>query len=290
MKNLLSLYLFFASTILALAQSAPKRSISVFRCDDYGMEMSERNDADTTFGYYNSNTAGTEKTNTHPAIADPGASEPAMEVFTALHLNMMDLKTNCLVNTDIDIFYNSDFIKGDSGKTIYGEYDTRLKNLGWYYISATAPGYFPVTDTIWVNSEIRRSIVKNLYLISIEVGSNLTLNSINFNLGKTSLTEQSFVELDREALFLIKNPNVVFEIAGHTDSDGSSGYNLILSQGRATVVVDYLISKGAVASQLMARGYGETKPRGNNDTKLGKTDNRRVEFTVLSMGVSLVNE
>ena len=71
------------------------------------------------------------------------------------------------------------------------------------------------------------------------------------------------------------------EIGGHTDSDGPDDYNLWLSQNRAQAVVDYLISQGADSAQLVAKGYGESKPIDTNDTQQAKSINRRVEFTVL---------
>ncbi|HOO10852.1 MAG TPA: OmpA family protein, partial [Cyclobacteriaceae bacterium] len=95
------------------------------------------------------------------------------------------------------------------------------------------------------------------------------------------LKPESFVELDKVVEFLMANPSVEIEIAGHTDSKGSDDYNLNLSQGRSQSVVDYLISQGIDSYRLSAHGYGETRPIDTNDTDEGRASNRRVEFTVL---------
>jgi outer membrane protein OmpA-like peptidoglycan-associated protein len=183
----------------------------------------------------------------------------------------------------VDVFHNSDFIKESSGKTHSGEFTAGLKNFGWYIISISAQGYLESTDTLWVMNAKRRTIRKDFSLSPIEVGLTVTLNNILFNFGKTSLSEQSFPELDKVVKLFKENPSVAFEIAGHTDSDGPDDYNLILSQGRAQAVVNYLTGHGVTGSQLMAHGYGETKPIDTSQTKSGKAKNRRVEFKVLTI-------
>ncbi len=70
-------------------------------------------------------------------------------------------------------------------------------------------------------------------------------------------------------------------ITGYTDSVGSEAYNQKLSERRANAVRDYLISEGADASKLQARGAGESQPAFSNDTKAGRAMNRRVEFDVI---------
>ncbi|WP_428607113.1 OmpA family protein [Sedimenticola sp.] len=70
-------------------------------------------------------------------------------------------------------------------------------------------------------------------------------------------------------------------VTGHTDSMGSEAYNQGLSERRANAVRDYLISQGADASKLQARGAGESQPAFTNDTKAGRAMNRRVEFDVM---------
>lgn len=86
--------------------------------------------------------------------------------------------------------------------------------------------------------------------------------------------------------FLNSNPNVKVEIGNHTDFRGDDNQNLVLSQKRAEKLRDYLILKGIQPSELIAKGYGETKPlRSKEDqNKLGdhaKNVNRRTTLKVL---------
>lgn len=262
MKNLLVLLSFFISTLLALAQPIKN---------------------DTLYAFAKLNQESTTDTNSSQLPADSSDFDrQANEGFSELHIKVLDLKTKSLIHATVNIFYNSDFIKSDSGMTEFGELKT-LVNFGLYHISISAPGYFEATDTIWVTGKSKEIITKEFNLTSIEVGVSLTLNNINFNFNKVSLTEESFAVLNKEVLFLNQNPNTFFEIAGHTDSDGPQGYNLLLSQGRAQTVVDYLVGKGVKSEQLSARGYGETRPMNHNKTKSSKANNRRVELSVISI-------
>jgi outer membrane protein OmpA-like peptidoglycan-associated protein len=107
------------------------------------------------------------------------------------------------------------------------------------------------------------------------------LKNIYFDFDKTSLKNESFVELDKVVEFLKQNASVEIEISGHTDNKGSDDYNQNLSQGRSEAVVNYIISQGIDGYRLTAHGYGEAKPIESNDSDDGRANNRRVEFTVM---------
>ncbi|MCX5893414.1 MAG: OmpA family protein [Deltaproteobacteria bacterium] len=69
----------------------------------------------------------------------------------------------------------------------------------------------------------------------------------------------------------------VFEIQGHTCTLGNTEDNLSLSQRRAEAVKRYLGRQfGLDPDQLLARGFGESKPVADNDTEAGREQNRRV--------------
>lgn len=83
------------------------------------------------------------------------------------------------------------------------------------------------------------------------------------------------------AEFLKQNPNAVVFLASHTDSKGTSAYNLKLSQARAESVKQLLIQNyGIEAIRITSKGLGETQPIDSNDTEQGRQNNRRVEATV----------
>ncbi|MDZ7859168.1 MAG: PKD domain-containing protein [Candidatus Krumholzibacteriota bacterium] len=104
------------------------------------------------------------------------------------------------------------------------------------------------------------------------------LEGVKFEFDKSALTADSRQILDRVAASLLKHPEVKVEVGGYTDSAGNEKYNMNLSEQRAKAVRDYLVNKGVPASQLTARGYGETKPIADNKTAEGRAKNRRVEL------------
>src|SRR5262245_33220237 len=56
--------------------------------------------------------------------------------------------------------------------------------------------------------------------------------------------------------------------------------NQVLSQKRADVVREFLISQGVRPDLVTAHGYGEADPIASNDTASGRAQNRRVELTL----------
>jgi OOP family OmpA-OmpF porin len=104
---------------------------------------------------------------------------------------------------------------------------------------------------------------------------------INFELNSSNITgDVSYEILDAVAEILIANPDIEIRIEGHTDSQGSSSYNLRLSQGRADAVRAYLTSQGIRGSRLSSVGLGEETPIADNETEDGRALNRRVEFHI----------
>jgi outer membrane protein OmpA-like peptidoglycan-associated protein len=104
---------------------------------------------------------------------------------------------------------------------------------------------------------------------------------IFFDTSKATIKPVSFELLDEAAQVLNAHPEVKkLTIEGHTDSTGAAAANQALSQARAEAVRDYLVKKGVAADRLSAKGYGATRPIGENKTAAGRDANRRVELTI----------
>ena len=58
-----------------------------------------------------------------------------------------------------------------------------------------------------------------------------------------------------------RKKKIVSEISGHTDNVGSDEVNDKLSQARADVVRNYLLTQGVPAERITAKGYGKNKPK-----------------------------
>ena len=109
---------------------------------------------------------------------------------------------------------------------------------------------------------------------------------INWNLGSATLTSEAKRIIDTRLLPILKD-GVTVELASHTDSRGTKESNQDLSDRRAQSVANYLISKGVNPSQLVAKGYGETKlinrcADGVTCTEREHLANRRTEFRVIN--------
>jgi OOP family OmpA-OmpF porin len=104
------------------------------------------------------------------------------------------------------------------------------------------------------------------------------LNGIHFEFDSAKLTDDS-TEAIHDALAILKrHPDLVVEVAGHTDSKGGDAYNQALSERRANTVRREMVLHGANAANLKAVGYGESEPVADNDTEEGRALNRRVEL------------
>lgn len=113
-----------------------------------------------------------------------------------------------------------------------------------------------------------------------DLKADIRLNNVQFKTGTANLDAQSKNILNRVAATLNANPHLKFEVAGHTDNTGNYQSNVNLSESRAKSVRQYLIDNGVSASRLTARGYGPDKPVASNDTRNGRSLNRRVELVL----------
>ncbi len=108
----------------------------------------------------------------------------------------------------------------------------------------------------------------------------IVLHGVNFATDSADLVSESDIVLSYAVATLKKNPNLVIEVDGHTDSRGTDKHNMILSQHRAESVMKYLLDHG-VTNSLTAKGFGKTQPIADNSTKDGQLENRRVALKIV---------
>jgi len=106
----------------------------------------------------------------------------------------------------------------------------------------------------------------------------LITHGINFDVDKATIKPESMGTLNMIVGILKDNPDLKFEVDGHTDNTGGAAHNATLSQQRADAVKTQLVSLGVDGSRLTTKGFGDTKPISDNLTLEGKANNRRVEF------------
>lgn len=104
-------------------------------------------------------------------------------------------------------------------------------------------------------------------------------NPVQFEPNSAVLDPSAVAIIDRVAARLVEYANLTVEVGGHTDSDGRAANNQQLSEQRAGVVRQELITRGLDPAAITAVGYGSEQPvlvGGLED----KTASRRVEFRI----------
>ncbi len=113
------------------------------------------------------------------------------------------------------------------------------------------------------------------------------LENVEFEVGGAKITDTGMRTLDMVGKFLnkekelIDQQGLVIQFEGHTDSDGDSTANVLLSEQRAQAVADYMIGKGVNANNIKSVGYGPSVPVARGEGEEFKARNRRTEIKIL---------
>ena len=107
-------------------------------------------------------------------------------------------------------------------------------------------------------------------------------NAIRFDTNKSTLTSSAQANLNKLIPVLKEYSDTDITIYGFTDNTGSVEYNQNLSEQRANSVKSYLASKGLSTARITINGMGINDPVASNDTAEGRSENRRVEFTIIA--------
>jgi flagellar motor protein MotB len=152
-----------------------------------------------------------------------------------------------------------------------------------YGLNVNRTGYLFYSDNFMLESvhSATKPYIKRVLLNPIKVGEVMQLSNIFFGFDSVELKRESVTELGKLSKLLLDNPAIIVEVAGYTDSIGSSNYNISLSERRAKTVVNYLINKGIGSDRLKIKAYGAASPLGNNVTDEGRRLNRRTEVRII---------
>jgi outer membrane protein OmpA-like peptidoglycan-associated protein len=78
------------------------------------------------------------------------------------------------------------------------------------------------------------------------------------------------------------NRNVYLEIQGHTDGRGNEKVNQRLGEQRAEAVRLFMNQHGVPLNRMATISYGKADPVGDNKSRTGRAQNRRVVLIVMS--------
>lgn len=138
-----------------------------------------------------------------------------------------------------------------------------------------------------ITSEIRELVMFNKLggMVNVqqnETGAVITISDVVlFPAGKADMSNQG-ADIMQQVSKILKQFPYHIKIAGHTDNTPikTKVYpsNWELSAARACEVIRFLINNGLDPKLISAEGYAEFAPIATNDTKTGKSQNRRVEI------------
>lgn len=111
-----------------------------------------------------------------------------------------------------------------------------------------------------------------------QINQVLGVQQITFAPSSADIDVVARTSIDNIAEIMKTCLDVAMEIGGHTDSQGREIMNQALSQARAEAVVNALLARRILTSNLTAKGFGESQPLADNGTEEGRDANRRIEF------------
>ena len=96
-----------------------------------------------------------------------------------------------------------------------------------------------------------------------------------FATGSAEINDAGVGELNWFLEQIAPFPNVSIDVRGFADITGSEAKNQQLSNQRAWIVQDYLVSRGVAADHISAGGFSSSEPTRTNTTTAGRRQNRR---------------
>jgi outer membrane protein OmpA-like peptidoglycan-associated protein len=124
-------------------------------------------------------------------------------------------------------------------------------------ITASFLGY--KTQKKLLTSPDKKTLVQDTIWMDMLTNQKIILHNIYYDFNKYNILPEAAKELDRLVSLMNQNPGMNVELSSHTDSRGTEGYNLRLSELRAKAAADYVISKGISKDRIKWKGYGKSR-------------------------------
>lgn len=243
---------------------------------------------DLAFSYYDDKQIGFLTSNRNGNFDIFKIESPKEEFF---ELKLTDPNTNSPIsNVDVQIFDE----KGNLVKTLTSDENGLIKDkvpFSKKYVVKIDNDKFEPMSTSIENSfkgieNQTFSLVKKPELIAkntVDLSVYKT-NNLLFEFNKASLSEVSKAQLDRISALMKADEQILLEIVSHTDARGSDAYNLKLSEKRAKVALNYLVSQSVDKNRVAVKPMGESYPLvdcGENCSEDEHAKNRRNEFLIV---------
>lgn len=165
------------------------------------------------------------------------------ELATAIVYMVGDDGTNKKINPSLD-----------------GSFTETIKPGVKYLFLATCEGHMNVKQELMVEPVMEsEEYVLQFPLPSLDIP--VLVRNVFYEFDKATITPQSIPALEGLVGLLKQNPSIAIELSSHCDYRGSDTYNEKLSQARAESVVNYLIAHDIAKDRVVAKGYGEARPK-----------------------------
>ena len=134
------------------------------------------------------------------------------------------------------------------------------------------------------DAAMRMSPLPEFNLDNLTEGGTFVLTDVHFDFDKDAIRREYVADLMEKVTIFKAYPQMIVEIRGPTDAEGTDSYNENLSMRRALSVKNFFVQAGIAPARIMARGFGEARPLMDNSTEIGRAFNRRVEIHVVRLG------
>ena len=209
-----------------------------------------------------------------------GQSLQATEKAALLRVEVVDFSGNPIEN-QVVVFRAEKTKKKVKRKTnAAGKFSILLPKGETYAVMYTV--FLEDEDYSTIEIEDGPGMMEGTLEIELETKKNQVFElDVHYATNRAEINVNSYKLLDELVYLMKSNPEMVIEVAGHTDEDGSAAHNLGLSQDRSHAVKAYLVKKGIAANRVKSVGYGESRPVASNNSAEGKAQNRRTEVRIL---------
>lgn len=130
----------------------------------------------------------------------------------------------------------------------------------------------------------RQDALRSLGFTKSDDGWQLDLGGrVVFSLDDATLSPEALGTIARVAKVLLGVGITRITVEGHADNQGSPDYNRRLSERRAEVVAQALVTNGFASANILRRGHGSARPIADNANEAGRLQNRRAVLIVSSV-------
>lgn len=157
-----------------------------------------------------------------------------------------------------------------------------MLGLWWHANQVDRPGELwsgrKVSDAVDICPHWKPDAQGSQLANDLATAGRVRLYGINFDLDSDRIRPESKAALDRIVKLARDKPDWTFTIEGHTDATAGAAHNQALSEQRAAAVKGWLVAAGVAKERLAIQGLGASQPIADNQSAIGRAQNRRVEL------------